>query len=554
MLFFVQVKPSFGDGREKRLQYIVDFPHYPTTDSKYWPGVKSVEPWAQWAKDQNSVPISRHSEDKDFKRIFMNCFKFMNLPLPMLPHTSNRLIDALFKYCQSLEKLFIRNANFEIDKFNANPAIPFDQKKEHLKDPDISVFDVPDEVSVEVSSSTAQNVWSAFAVPHPSKSQEQIVRLYQLPAMLSTFGLDSDETILLRKCYECRWLGLPPQWLSAELASSGKENLTSAIDLESLFVLFRDIMSAASSHATVFQEQHFAIYQQMCSMTINLDVFFNFVLTRIFAELDIDGDKHIDLKESQRLLERLGYPCSFEIVKNHYSNALKVPESSLPSMFNFDHVKLLHSSIKTSAIINANGGELSRASYGSDVASEIVSKDASRGGASNTELKVLNPTSKLGDKEDAPLPPPDLVGRGADMFNPAAETEKEDDDVMPYMRGRATISESLDNTKYIGQAPFSTFKLLRGQKKGGFFAKLAGGGEEFEAGVFKGCVVLLAPKGSELQKAIESAPPGTAVRRIFPEVPKAPNVEVKQVVVRLYILKGYNMWGFSIFAFSFSLL
>jgi len=113
---------------------------------------------------------------------------------------------------------------------------------------------------------------------------------------------------------------------------------------------------------------------------------------------------------------------------------------------------------------------------------------------------------------------------------------------MPYMRGRATINESLDNPKYIGQAPFSTFRLLRGQKKGGFFAKLLGGGEEFEAGILKGCVTLVAPKGSELQKAIENAPIDSAIRRIYPQVPKAPNVDPKQVVVRLYILKGFNMY------------
>jgi hypothetical protein len=105
------------------------------------------------------------------------------------------------------------------------------------------------------------------------------------------------------------------------------------------------------------------------------------------------------------------------------------------------------------------------------------------------------------------------------------------------------VQEALDNPKYIGQSPFSTFRLTRGQKKGGFFAKLVGGGEEFEAGVFKGCVTLLAPKGSELQKAIETAPANAAIRKIFPELPKAPNVQPKQVVIRLYVLKGYNMYG-----------
>jgi hypothetical protein len=129
------------------------------------------------------------------------------------------------------------------------------------------------------------------------------------------------------------------------------------------------------------------------------------------------------------------------------------------------------------------------------------------------------------------------------MFSPEAETEKEDDDVMPYMRERATISESLDHPKFIGPAPFSTFRLMRGQKKGGFFAKLVGGGEEIEAGIFKGCVTLLAPKGSELQRNIENAPVNSAIRKIFPVVPKAPNVEAKSVVIRLYVLKGYNMCG-----------
>ncbi len=66
----------------------------------------------------------------------------------------------------------------------------------------------------------------------------------------------------------------------------------------------------------------------------------------------------------------------------------------------------------------------------------------------------------------------------------AAETEKEEDNVMPYMRGRATINEASENPKYIGELQFSTFRFTRGQKKGGFFAKLVGGGDEFEAGVF----------------------------------------------------------------------
>jgi len=212
--------------------------------------------------------------------------------------------------------------------------------------------------------------------------------------------------------------------------------------------------------------------------------------------------------------------------------------------FDFDQVKLLLNSIRASAVAKVSSSEPVRSSFGSDVGAEIMSRggDSARAVAGNEEMQVLIPSDKIGDKEEAPLPPPDVVGRGADMFSPAAETEKEEDDVMPYMRERATINESLDHPKYIGPAPFSTFRLLRGQKKGGFFAKLVGGGEEVEAGVFKGCVTLLAPKGSELQRNIETAPANSAIRRIFPVVPTAPIVDVKNVVVRLYVLKGYNMF------------
>jgi len=56
-------KTSFGDGREKRLHFIVDFTSYPGTGNQYWPGVKAVDPWAQWAKDQAAVPLSRQIED-----------------------------------------------------------------------------------------------------------------------------------------------------------------------------------------------------------------------------------------------------------------------------------------------------------------------------------------------------------------------------------------------------------------------------------------------------------------------------------------------------------
>jgi hypothetical protein len=542
MFFLNQTKTSFGDGREKRLQFIVDFTSYPATGNQYWPGVKGAEPWAQWAKEQAAVPLSRHFEDKDFKRIFMNCFKFMNVPLPSLPHSTDRLIDAMFNYCRSLEKLNVEKSNVEIDKHNSNPELSADARKERLKVHDSSLYEVPESLNSESSASTTHTVWSAFAVPHPSKSQEHIVRLFHLPSMLSTFGLDSDESMLLRKCYEHRWLGIPQQWQTAELAGAGKDSSTGAIDLESLIGLFRDIMSAATQQGPSFLEQHFAIYQSLCTMTINVDVFFNFVLTRVFEEIDVDGDKNIDLKESQRLLERMGHPCSFETVKTHYANVLKKAEKELPTLFNFDQLKLLLNSIKASAIVSAGGGELARSSYGSDASSDIVSSHA-RGGTSSTELKVLNPNPKNGDNEEAPLPQPAIDDKkAAELFSVAAETAKEDDEVMPYMRGRATINESLDHPKYVGQAPFSTYRLLRGQKKGGFFAKLLGGGEEFEAGVLKGCVTLVAPKGSELQKAIENAPTGSAIRRIFPQVPKAPNVDPKQVVVRLYVLKGFNMY------------
>jgi hypothetical protein len=540
MFFCNQKQTSFGDGREKRLQFVVDFTQYPAPGNQYWPGVKGTEPWAQWAKDQASVPISRHFEDKDFKRILVNCFKFMNVPLPSLPHSTERLTDAIFHYCRSLEKLHVEKGNVEIDKFNSNPSLSAEERKERLKVLDSSTFEVPDSLNTESSVSTVNTVWSAFSVPHPSKSQEHIVRLFQLPSMLSAFGLDNDESILLRKCYEHRWLGIPQRWQTAELAGAGKDSSTGAIDLESLCGLFREIMSAASQQGPNFLEQHFAIYQSLCSMTISVDVFFNFVLTRIYDEIDVDGDKHIDLKESQRLLERMGYPCNFETVKIHYGNVLKVTEKDLPNMYNFDQLKLLLNTIKASA--NFNGGELGRSSYGSDASLDIVSTN-SRGGASSEEMKPLNPT-KFGQKEEAPLPQPAIDDKKAlETFSAAAETAKEDDEVMPYMRGRASINESLDHPKYIGQAPFATYRLLRGQKKGGFFAKLLGGGEEFDAGCLKGCVTLVAPKGSELQKAIENGPSGSAIRRIYPEVPKAPNVDPKQVVVRLYILKGFNMYG-----------
>lgn len=538
-----QVKQSFGDGYDKRVQFVVDFPFYTPEGSKYWPAAKKHDPWAGWAKEQAASPISKRIEDKDFKKIFLDFYKILNLPLPPLPHTGRRLVDSLFKFCVSLESAHIEAKNAEIEKHNSNEATRAEDKKLPLKPSDLSIYEVPDVPSMETNAMTAQFVWSAFSMPHPSKSAEQIVRLYQLPSMLSSFGLDSDDSILLHKCYERRWLGIPQQWEDEKMAAAGKEVATGAIDFGALVNLTRDILSAASQNGATFERQHFAMYQSLCSMTINLDVFFEFVFSRVHAELDLDGDKHIDLKESQRLLERLGYTCSFDTVKKHYASALNVPEASLPPMFNYDQVKTMYGSVKASASAAATGAELNRAaSFGSDASTDIVSRGSVGGGAAQ-EMKILNPAAKASDKEEAPLPPPDLVGRGAEMFSPAAETEKEEEDVMPYMRGRATVQEALDNPKYIGQSPFSTFRLTRGQKKGGFFAKLVGGGEEFEAGVFKGCVTLLAPKGSELQKAIESAPANAAIRKIFPELPKAPNVQPKQVVIRLYVLKGYNMYG-----------
>jgi hypothetical protein len=530
------MKQSVGDGRENRLDFVVNFPHYPTA---YWQGVRSITPWAQWAKEQSEVPMSRHFENKDFSRILFNCFKFMNVPLPSLPHTAHRLIDALFKYCRAIERVHVDKCNMEIDRYNSNPAISQDDRKERLAPDDSKNYDVPDEPSADASAKTVNFVWSAFAVQHPNKSQEQIVRLYHLPSMLSSFSLESDESILLRKCYERRWVGFPQEWQIAELAGAGQEMPVNAIDLEAVFSLYREIMSAATPTGEKFQERHFAVYKTLSSMTISVEVFFDFVLARIYAELDIDGDKHIDLKESQRLLERMGFPCSFEVVKGHYCTNLKVLDKDLPTIFNFDQLKSLINSIKSSASGNTKSSEIARASYGSDVGAEIVSRSSA-----GLEMKALISSPASGEKEEA-LPPPSLVGRGTDMFSSEAEAEKESDEVMPYMRGRATIRESLDHAKYIGEAPFSTFKLLRGQKKGGFFSKLLGSGEEVEAGIFKGCVTLLAPKGSELQNAIETARSDAAIRRIFPVVPKAPNVEPKQVVVRLYILKGYNMCGFS---------
>ena len=528
------------------MAFIVDFPYYPKSDDKYWPGVKGAKPWDQWAKEQAAVPITKHIDDPDFKRIFMNCFKFMGIPLPELPHSPNRLIDVMFKYCRSLEKLYVEKTNIDIDRFNSSPLIPQSDKLERLYVADESKFEVPIEGDAETKASTTQTVWGAFAVQHPGKSQERIVRLYQLPSMLVSFGLDTDETMLLRKCYAHRWMGIPQQWQSAAAASAGPDSSIAAIDVKAVSDIFLEILSASTSQGPKFGEEHFHIYQKLCSMTINFDVFSDFVLSRILAEIDIDDDKHIDLKESQRLLERMGYPCSFELVKNHYCNVLKkASENELPTLFDFDQVKLLLNSIRASAVAKVSSSEPVRSSFGSDVGAEIMSRggDSARAVAGNEEMQVLIPSDKIGDKQEAPLPPPDVVGRGADMFSPAAETEKEDDDVMPYMRERATINESLDHPKYIGPAPFSTFRLLRGQKKGGFFAKLVGGGEEVEAGVFKGCVTLLAPKGSELQRNIETAPANSAIRRIFPVVPTAPIVDVKNVVVRLYVLKGYNMCG-----------
>ena len=527
------MKQSIDNRRENRLDFVVNFPHYPTA---YWQGVRSMAPWAQWAAEKSEVPMSRHFENKDFSRILFNCFTCLHVPLPSLPHSAHRLIDALFQYCRALERVHIEKRNIEIDRHNSNPAISQDERKDRLAPDDSKNYDVPDEPSADVSPKTVNTVWSAFTEQHPNKSQEQIVRLYHLPSMLSSFTLDSDESILLRKCYECRWVGYPQEWQIAELAGAGQEMPISAMDLEAVFSLYREIMSAATPTGEKFQEQHFAVYKTLCSMTISVDVFFDFVLARIYAELDIDGDKYIDLKESQRLLERMGFPCSFEVVKSHYCSILKVLDKDLPNLFNFDQLKSLINSIKSSASVNTKGSEIARASYGSDVGADIVSR-ASAG----VEMKPL--ISASNEKEDALSPPP-LLGRGADMFASEAEAEKESDEVMPYMRGRATIRESLDHAKYIGEAPFSTFRLLRGQKKGGFFSKLLGSGEEVEAGIFKGCVTLLAPKGSELQNAIETARSDAAIRRIFPVVPKAPNVEPKQVVVRLYVLKGYNMCGF----------
>lgn len=521
------------------MAFIVDFSHYPDTDKKYWLGVKGAKPWDQWAKEQAAVPLSRRIEDPDFKRIFLNCFKFMNVPLPELPHSPYRLIDSMFEYCRSLEKLYVDKINKDIDLLNSNPQVPQKVDRLHVADP--SIFEVPIEHDTENKALTTQNVWSAFAVQHPSKSQERVVRLYQLPSMLASFGLDSDESMLLRKCYELRWMGIPEQWQSAAATMGGQDSSTSAIDLKTLAGLFLEIMSASTPQGPIFSEQHFHIYQKVCTMTINFDVFSDFVVSLILAEIDIDGDKHIDLKESQRLLERMGYPCSFEIVKNCYCNVLKkVNEKELPTLFNFDQVKQLLNFIKASAVTKASSSETAQSSFGSDVGAEIVSRDGVRASSVNDEMQVLIPNSKFGEKEEAPLSAPELT-LGRDMFDPNAETEKDDEDVMPYMRERATITESLDNPKYIGTAPFSTFRLLRGQKKGGFFAKLVGGGDEVEAGIFKGCVTLLAPKGSELQRDIENAPANSAIRRIFPVVPTAPNVTAKQVVVRLYVLKGYNM-------------
>ncbi len=70
-------------------------------------------------------------------------------------------------------------------------------------------------------------------------------------------------------------------------------------------------------------------------------------------------------------MERLGYPCSFDIVTKHYSGLLNVPESSLQTMFYLNQVKGAYGSVKDSAIATASGAELVRASYGSGVSTEI---------------------------------------------------------------------------------------------------------------------------------------------------------------------------------------
>jgi len=265
------MKQSVGDGRENRLDFVVNFPHYPTA---YWQGVRSITPWAQWAKEQSEVPMSRHFENKDFSRILFNCFKFMNVPLPSLPHTAHRLIDALFKYCRAIERVHVDKCNMEIDRYNSNPAISQDDRKERLAPDDSKNYDVPDEPSADASAKTVNFVWSAFAVQHPNKSQEQIVRLYHLPSMLSSFSLESDESILLRKCYERRWVGFPQEWQIAELAGAGQEMPVNAIDLEAVFSLYREIMSAATPTGEKFQERHFAVYKTLSSMTISVEVFF----------------------------------------------------------------------------------------------------------------------------------------------------------------------------------------------------------------------------------------------------------------------------------------
>jgi hypothetical protein len=82
--------------------------------------------------------------------------------------------------------------------------------------------------------------------------------LRRASSMLSSFGLDSDDSCLLRKCYEHRWLGIP-QKCDDKIASAGENSPTSSIDFDALVNLNRDVLSAASSQGATFEQQHCAI-------------------------------------------------------------------------------------------------------------------------------------------------------------------------------------------------------------------------------------------------------------------------------------------------------
>ncbi len=123
----------------------------------------------------------------------------------------------------------------------------------------------------------------------------------------------------------------------------------------------------------------------------------------------------------------------------------------MPTLFNFDLVKRLLTVINDGAVTKAKNNGPAKSCFDSDAEADVVGNDGAGVASGNEELLALIHESKLGDKKEAPLP---------DMLSEEAESEKEEDDVLSYMKERATITECLDHPKFIGPAPFSTFRLF----------------------------------------------------------------------------------------------